>query len=371
MIKKYNINIPESEINDLKDRINNTRWPNDPFNEDWVNGTNKDFLKDFLNYWANDYDWRKAESKINELGSYIFKSKENIDIHFIHTRSDVSESIPILFTHGWPGSIQEFLKITKILSHSTKYNFSIVCPSIPGFGFSGKPDKKGFNSEKIAHIWHELMLELGYKKYIVQGGDWGATISKWIAELYPDSCIGLHLNLVIAYPPDKDPFKDVSEKELKLLENYEKYKTQGFGYYEIQKTKPQSLGYGLTDSPAGLAGWIVEKYFGWFNDNDNNLVATTDEVLSIISLYWFSNSINSSLKLYKENGDFGFSFNKISVPTAGAIFKKDIMIPPKKWAEEIYNLIQWNVYDGGHFAALEKPEILAKDLEDFVDKLEI
>ena len=141
--------------------------------------------------------------------------------------------------------------------------------------------------------------------------------------------------------------------------------------YEIQKTKPQSLGYGLTDSPAGLAGWIVEKYFGWFNDNDNNLVATTDEVLSIISLYWFSNSINSSLKLYKENGDFGFSFNKISVPTAGAIFKKDIMIPPKKWAEEIYNLIQWNVYDGGHFAALEKPEILAKDLEDFVAKLEI
>lgn len=226
------------------------------------------------------------------------------------------------------------------------------------------------NSENIARIQHELMCALGYEKYVVQGGDCGATISKWMAELYPENCIGIHLNLVIAFHPDgQDPMKGVTPNEIKLLENFNKYKSQGYGYYEIQRTKPQTIGYGLNDSPIGLAAWIAEKFYGWFDTKTNKLVVSNDEVLSIISLYWFTETATSSARLYKENGEIGFSFNKIIQPMAGAIFKKDIMIPPRAWAEEIYNVVQWNEYDGGHFAALEKPEILANDITNFISKI--
>jgi pimeloyl-ACP methyl ester carboxylesterase len=246
----------------------------------------------------------------------------------------------------------------------------IICPALPGFGFSDKPSKPGMNSKEMAKIQHELVMALGYKKYIVQGGDWGATISKWMAELFPDNCIGLHSNMVLAWPPaDKDPMEGVSSEEERLLSNYDKYKQEGFGYYEIQKTKPQTVGYALNDSPVGLAAWIVEKFYGWFDGEENKLVVSDEEVQAIISLYWFSESITSSARIYKENGDLGFSFEKISQPMAGAVFKRDLIAPPRAWAEEIYNVVQWNIYDGGHFAALEKPETLSKDILNFIENL--
>ena len=371
MIEEYIINVPQIEIDNLNKKLELTRWADEiDDNDNWSDGTNLNFLKELCRYWQNDFDWREQEKILNDIGSYKFHCDEG-HIHFLHSRSNNPNAKNLILTHGWPGSIQEFIKVIKYLRDESNEDFNIVCPSLPGFGFSSKPKSRGTDSEAIARIQNSLMMELGYEKYIAQGGDWGATVSKWMADLYPDNCIGLHLNLVIAFPPDKEPMQGVTDKEIKLLDNFEKYKTQGYGYYEIQKTKPQTIGYLLNDSPAGLAAWISEKFYGWFEDGNKDIVISIDELLSIISLYWFTESGASSARLYKENNGLGFSFNKVKQPTAGAIFKNDIMIPPRIWAENIYNIVQWNVYEGGHFAAMERPIDLAEDLIKFINKLKI
>ena len=372
MISEFLINVPDEQISDLYNRIKHTRWPDEINDQYWSHGTKMSFLKDLSKYWVDEFNWKDQEKKINDIGSFKFKTNSGLSIHFLHAKSDHKDAVPLVMTHGWPGSIQEFIKIIPIIQKESEIPVDIICPSLPGFGFSDKPASTGMNSKEIAKLQHELVMALGYKKYVVQGGDWGATVSKWMAELFPDHCIGIHLNLVIAFPPEGENAMDgITDHELAMLENYNKYKENGFGYYEIQKTKPQTIGYGLNDSPVGLAAWISEKFYGWFEGNDNNLVVTNDEVLGIISLYWFTESITSSARLYKENGDFGFSFNSIKQPMAGAIFKKDIMLPPKVWAENIYNIVQWNEYDGGHFAALEKPMQLARDINLFIQKLNL
>lgn len=372
MIKEFVIHIDDTDIDLLHKKIELTRWPDEINNEFWSHGTDMSFLKNLSKYWIHNFNWRAHERKLNNIGSYKFTSKSGLDIHFLHAKSNKKNALALVMTHGWPGSIQEFIKVIPLIQNQSPRPVDIICPSLPGFGFSDKPKELGMNSEEIAKIQHELVMGLGYKEYVVQGGDWGATVSKWMAELFPENCIGIHLNLVIAFPPNtENPMEDVTENELKLLENFNKYKTQGYGYYEIQKTKPQTIGYGLNDSPVGLAAWITEKFYGWFDGNDNNLVISNDEVLSIISLYWFTESITSSVRLYKENGDFGFSFNSVQQPMAGALFNKDIMIPPRAWAEKIYNIVQWNEYDGGHFAAMEMPKELSNDVIQFINKLEL
>ena len=369
MINEFNIDVSNEDIDLLKQKIKLSRWP-DEINKNWSHGTDMSYLKHFSDKWLNEFNWRIHEEKINNIGSYSFKSSSGLKIHFLHSKSNSKDALPIVMTHGWPGSVQEFIKIIPMLHANAAKPVDIICPALPGFGFSDKPSKPGMNSKEMAKIQHELVMALGYKKYIVQGGDWGATISKWMAELFPDNCIGLHSNMVLAWPPaDKDPMEGVSSEEERLLSNYDKYKQEGFGYYEIQKTKPQTVGYALNDSPIGLAAWIVEKFYGWFDGEENKLVVSDEEVQAIISLYWFSESITSSARIYKENGDLGFSFEKISQPMAGAVFKRDLIAPPRAWAEEIYNVVQWNIYDGGHFAALEKPETLSKDILNFIENL--
>ena len=372
-IREFKVSVDEYKIEDLYKRIDLTRWPDEINDEIWTLGTKKSFLKDAVQYWRNDFDWKKHEKQINDFGSYKFKTKDDLEIHFIHSKSNSKSSIPILITHGWPGSVQEFFKIIPLLNKDRDgLSFDVICPSMPGYGFSDKPSEKGYNSKKIAEINHELMMALGYKKYVVQGGDWGATVSKWAAELYPKEVLGLHLNLVIAFPPEKDdPMERVTEQEQVLLARYAKYLELGSGYFEIQRTKPQTLGYSLNDSPVGLAGWIIEKFHSWTDDEKNKLVVSLEDVLSIVSLYWFSESITSSMRLYNENGREGFTKSRVDVPTGCALFKNEIVLPPKAWAEEIYNLIHWKHYDGGHFAALEKPETLEKDIRLFVQKLRI
>ena len=372
-IREFKVSVDESKIDDLYKRIDLTRWPDEVNDEIWTLGTKKSFLKDAVQYWRNDFDWKIHEKQINDFGSYKFKTKDDLEIHFIHSKSNSKSSIPILITHGWPGSVQEFFKIIPLLNKDRDgLSFDVICPSMPGYGFSDKPSEKGYNSKKIAEINHELMMALGYKKYVVQGGDWGATVSKWAAELYPKEVLGLHLNLVIAFPPEKDdPMEGVTEQEQVLLARYAKYLELGSGYFEIQRTKPQTLGYSLNDSPVGLAGWIIEKFHSWTDDEKNKLVVSLEDVLSIVSLYWFSESITSSMRLYNENGREGFTKSRVDVPTGCALFKNEIVLPPKAWAEEIYNLIHWKHYDGGHFAALEKPETLEKDIRLFVQKLRI
>ena len=372
-IREFKVSVDETKIDDLYKRIDLTRWPDEVNDEIWTLGTKKSFLKDAVKYWRNDFNWKIHEKQINDFGSYKFKTKDDLEIHFIHSKSDSENSIPIIITHGWPGSIQEFFKIIPLLNKDKDgLSFDVVCPSMPGYGFSDKPSQKGYDSKKIAEINHELMTALGYKKYLVQGGDWGSTVSKWSAELFPNEVLGLHLNLVIAFPPEKDdPMEGVTDQEKVLLGRYAKYLELGSGYFEIQRTKPQTLGYSLNDSPVGLAGWIIEKFHSWTDDEKDKLIVSLDDVLSIVSLYWFSESITSSMRLYNENGRGGFSKSKIEVPTGCALFKNEIMLPPKAWAEEIYNLIHWKHYDGGHFAALEKPDTLEKDIRLFVKKLKI
>ena len=372
-IREFKVSVDESKIDDLYKRIDLTRWPDEVNDEIWTLGTKKSFLKDSVQYWRNDFDWKIHEKQINDFGSYKFKTRDDLEIHFIHSKSDSENSIPIIITHGWPGSIQEFFKIIPLLNKDKNgLSFDVICPSIPGYGFSDKPSQKGYDSKKIAEINHELMIALGYKKYLVQGGDWGSTVSKWSAELFPNEVLGLHLNLVIAFPPEKDdPMEGVTDQEKVLLGRYAKYLELGSGYFEIQRTKPQTLGYSLNDSPVGLAGWIIEKFHSWTDDEKDKLIVSLEDVLSIVSLYWFSESITSSMRLYNENGREGFSKSKVEVPTGCALFKNEIMLPPKAWAEEIYNLIHWEHYDGGHFAALEKPETLEKDIRLFVQKLKI
>ena len=372
-IREFKVSVDESKIDDLYKRIDLTRWPDEVNDEIWTLGTKKSFLKDAVQYWRNDFDWMIHEKQINDFGSYKFKTKDDLEIHFIHSKSGSENSIPIIITHGWPGSIQEFFKIIPLLNKDKDgLSFDVICPSMPGYGFSDKPSQKGYDSKKIAEINHELMTALGYKKYLVQGGDWGSTVSKWSAELFPNEVLGLHLNLVIAFPPEKDdPMEGVTNQEKVLLGRYAKYLELGSGYFEIQRTKPQTLGYSLNDSPVGLAGWIIEKFHSWTDDEKDKLIVSLEDVLSIVSLYWFSESITSSMRLYNENGREGFSKSKVEVPTGCALFKNEIMLPPKAWAEEIYNLIHWEHYDGGHFAALEKPETLEKDIRLFVQKLKI
>ena len=372
MIEQYDIKVSDEDIDLLKQKIALTRWP-DEINNNWSHGTDLNFLKGLANQWSNEFDWREHEKKINDIGSYRFQTSSGLKIHYLHAKSNKDNAMALVMTHGWPGSIQEFLKIIPILQKDSPIPLDIICPALPGFGFSDKPTKVGMNSGEIAKLQHELIMALGYKKYVVQGGDWGATISKWMAELFPQNCIGLHSNMVLAWPPSDqdDPMEGVTKEEELLMGNYEKYKQEGFGYYEIQKTKPQTLGYGLNDSPVGLAAWIVEKFYGWFEGEENKLVVSNDEVLAIISLYWFSQSITSSTRIYKENGDFGFSFEKIQQPMAGALFNRDLIAPPRVWAEKIYNIVQWNTHQGGHFAALEQPETLSKDIISFLDKLDI
>ena len=372
-IREFKVSVDESKIDDLYKRIDLTRWPDEVNDEIWTLGTKKSFLKDAVQYWRNDFDWKIHEKQINDFGSYKFKTKDDLEIHFIHSKSDSKNSIPIIITHGWPGSIQEFFKIIPLLNKDKDgLSFDVICPSMPGYGFSDKPSQKGYDSKKIAEINHDLMTTLGYKKYLVQGGDWGSTVSKWSAELFPNAVLGLHLNLVIAFPPEKDDaMEGVTDQEKVLLGRYAKYLELGSGYFEIQRTKPQTLGYSLNDSPVGLAGWIIEKFHSWTDDEKDKLIVSLEDVLSIVSLYWFSESITSSMRLYNENGREGFSKSKVEVPTGCALFKNEIMLPPKAWAEEIYNLIHWEHYDGGHFAALEKPETLEKDIRLFVQKLKI
>ncbi|MBD3648778.1 MAG: alpha/beta fold hydrolase, partial [Pseudomonadales bacterium] len=283
-----------------------------------------------------------------------------------------------VMTHGWPGSVAEFTKIIPILTEPQRFGgkaedaFHLICPSIPGYGFSEAPDTPGFDQKRVAEGHVRLMQELGYKRYGVQGGDWGSPISSWNAVLDPDRGCGLHLTLVFAgYPKHKeDPFEGVTDEEKARLEARRAYMQEETGYQAIQGTKPQTLGYGLNDSPAGLAAWITEKFHAWTDCNgDIESAVTMDELLTNIMIYWVTESITSSTRLYFESNHSDnnlFEHGRIATPTGCAIFPGELYQPPRKWAEELYNIQHWTVQPaGGHFAALEKPELLAEDLREF------
>ena len=378
-ITPFEIVVPDAAINDLKTRLQNTRLPDQISETTWEYGTDKTYLTELIDYWENEFDWKEQERTLNEFDHFKTEIDE-IEMHFIHQRSEHPDAIPLMIVHGWPGSISEFSKIIDPLVDPVAYGgsasdaFHVITPSLPGFGFSSAPTQPGYSPEKIAHILAALMEKIGYQRYAIAGGDWGAIINRYLAFNYPDRLIGLHSNMMLAGPPtDREQRADVTQAEETARAARGAYMQNERAYQQIQGSKPQTLGYGLNDSPTGLAAWIVEKFHGWTDMPqgatgylDNHF--TKDELLTNIAIYWFTGTITSSTRIYYENSKtpietpLGF----INVPTGAAIFPAEIFVTPRAWAEAAYDLRHWSVMsEGGHFAALEKPDLYLNDLQIF------
>tara|TARA_R110002072_G_scaffold89232_4_gene199895 strand:- start:17834 stop:18982 length:1149 start_codon:yes stop_codon:yes gene_type:complete len=377
MIQPYTIQVSEEALADLNRRLQQTRWP-DEVGQDWRYGTDLTYLKDICDYWLNTFDWRAQEQKLNQFDHFKTEMEPGRQLHFIHSRSSNPDALPLLMTHGWPGSIAEFSEIIPILTEPQEHGgqredaFHVICPSIPGYGFSDAPTEPGFDQKQVALGHINLMEQLGYEKYVVQGGDWGSAISSWTARLAPEQVLGLHLTLIFAgFPKHKsDPFEGVTDQEKMLLESRQQHMVDGTGYQAIQGSKPQTLGYGLNDSPAGLAGWIIEKFHGWCQHDGNlELAVSRDELLTNIMIYWITQTITSSSRLYFESAHVQnnlFEHGRIATPTGCAMFPGELYQPPRVWADELYNIVHWTIQPrGGHFAALEQPALLAEDLRLF------
>ncbi len=382
-IVPFRIEVSDAAIADLHQRLDNTRWPDQLPGTSWEYGTDSAYLRELVTYWRNEFDWRTQESLLNQYDQYTTEI-EGLSLHFIHQRSQREDAIPLMIVHGWPGSISEFTGIIEPLADPGAHGaaesdaFHVIAPSLPGFGFSGIPTERGYSPERMAHILAALMQRLGYERYAIAGGDWGAIINRHIANNYPDRLIGMHSNMILAGPPrDEEQREAVSEAENELRSARQAYMQNEVGYQQIQGTKPQTLGYGLTDSPVGTAAWIVEKFHGW-TDMDQGAGGDLDEhfsrdaLLTNISIYWFTGTITASTRIYYENRNTPTQkpIGYIDVPTGAAIFPAEIYITPRSWAEAAYDLRHWTVMPrGGHFAALEQPELYLQDLRDFFNLL--
>ena len=375
-VNPFTIDVPDEVLVDLRERLARTRLPDDLPGTAWDYGTDREYLEELLAYWRDEFDWRSQEWLLN--GFDHFKTDvDGLDVHFIHQRSPHEDALPLVITHGWPGSIMEFYKIIPLLVDPTNYGgdaadaFHVVAPSIPGYGFSGKPAGRGWNPEKMAEVIGKLMERLGYDRYGTQGGDWGSIISRWQAVQHPDRVVGVHINMVTAGPPAgvEDPTAGVPPEELARTRERQEFFADERGYSNIQGTKPQTLGYGLNDSPAGLAAWIVEKFRTWCDcAGDVESRFTKDELLTNVMIYWATQTITSSTRIYYESRHTPPSreLGYIETPVGCAIFPKELFIPPRAWAEAAFNVTHWTEMPrGGHFAALEEPELLTEDVRKF------
>ena len=369
-ITPFTINTPEEQLTDLRNRINNTRWAEEECVDDWSQGIPLTYVREIADYWANQYDWRKSEQYLNTFDHF----QTNIDdlaIHFIHQKSPHPDAYPLIITHGWPGSIVEFHKVIQPLVDPTKHGgkaedaFHVVCPSLPGYGFSGKPSQSGWGVEKIAETWDQLMVQLGYENYGAQGGDWGAAVTTQIGRNI-GHCDAIHINMPIGRPTPES-LQDPTDEEKSALEGLTYYQEWDSGYSKQQSTRPQTLGYGLVDSPVGQMAWIIEKFWSWMDcDGHPENTLTRDELLDNVMLYWLTASGASSARLYWESfGSFGGG-DKVELPTGVASFPKEIIRSPRRWCEESYNLTHWTTMPkGGHFGAFEQPELFINDLRIF------
>lgn len=375
-VRPFTIDVPDEVLADLRERLARTRLPDDLPGTAWDYGTDREYLEELLAYWRDEFDWRSQEWLLN--GFDHFKTDvDGLDVHFIHQRSPHEDALPLVITHGWPGSIMEFYKIIPLLVDPTNYGgdaadaFHVVAPSIPGYGFSGKPAGRGWNPEKMAEVIGKLMERLGYDRYGTQGGDWGSIISRWQAVQHPERVVGVHINMVTAGPPAgvEDPAAGVPPEELARTRERQEFFADERGYSNIQGTKPQTLGYGLNDSPAGLAAWIVEKFRTWCDcEGDVESRFTKDELLTNVTIYWATQTITSSTRIYYESRHTPPSreLGYIETPVGCAIFPKELFIPPRAWAEAAFNVTHWTEMPrGGHFAALEEPELLTEDVRKF------
>ena len=358
-LRPFRIAVPDEDLADLRERLHRTRWPDRECVDDWTQGVPLDYARDLAAYWAQDYDWREREARLNTFDQFVTEI-DGLDIHFIHERSANPDALPLIITHGWPGSIVEFTEVIRPLTQ----DFHVVCPTLPGFGFSGKPTAAGWTVERIALVWDTLMTRLGYDQYGAQGGDWGAAVTTQIGR-NGGRCIGIHLNMPIA-GPTRD-LSDPSPEEREALAAQRHYQQWEAGYSKQQSTRPQTLGYGLADSPAGQLAWIVEKLYAWSDcDGHPENVFSRDEMLDDVMLYWATNTGASSARLYWESFNAFGGGGKVQVPTGIARFPKEIFRPPRSWCEAAYTITHWtDMPRGGHFAAFEQPELFVDDVRAF------
>jgi pimeloyl-ACP methyl ester carboxylesterase len=360
----FRLAVPDADLADLRARLARTRFPDEPPLAPWSTGTSLSYLRDLVSYWEKKFDWRAWEAKLNSFPQYKIRLG-GIDLHYLHVPSKKPGAMPLLISHGWPGSVYEFHKLIPLLTE----HFTIVAPSLPGYTLSFAPGQKRFSIEDIADLYAELMTALGYPKFGAQGGDWGAFVASVLGWKHPERLTGIHLNLLAVRRDPKEPATTPEEQQyLKELEHWLKEET---GYQWIQGTRPQTLAYGLTDSPAGLAAWIVEKFHAWTDhDGDLETAITRDEMLANISLYWFTGAIGSSFWPYyaRMHGPWPIPEGEtVSVPTGYGAFPREIVRPPRSIAERTFTNIQrWSVMShGGHFAAMEQPDELAREIRAF------
>mgnify|MGYP000433368171 FL=1 len=376
-VQPFKIEVPEETLADLKERLAQTRWPDELPGTGWDYGTNMAYLKELVDYWQNSFDWRAQEEAINRF-SHFKADVDGLGIHFIHQKGVGPDPMPLVLTHGWPGSFFEMSKITPLLADPASHGgdasdaFHVVTPSMPGYGFSDHPTKPGMHVLRVSDLWVKLMKDgLGYDRFGAQGGDWGASVTAYLGFAYPENLIGIHLTSMVRPTPYMGPGSTpLSQAEQALLKQREEWMQAEGGYSHIQGTKPQTLSYGLNDSPVGLAAWLVEKYRSWSDcGGDVESRFTKDELLTTITIYWAAQIINSSTRLYYETARHPWDMKqgeRISVPAAMAVFPGEISLPPREWGERSYNVQRWTEMPcGGHFAALEEPERLAEDIRAF------
>lgn len=372
-IRPFTIEISDEVIDDLRQRLAMTRWPEAETPDDWSQGIPLAYTREVVEYWQSEYDMRRLANRLNAYDNFITEI-DGLDIHFLHIRSARQDARPLLLTHGWPGSVVEFLKVIEPLSAPADPEspaFHLVIPSLAGYGFSGKPTQTGWSTKKMGEAWSKLMARLGYDRYLAQGGDWGAVITTQVALQDPQHCTCIHLNMVVA-PPDPNA-DDLTELEISALQGWQYYQDWDSGYSKQQATRPQTLGYGLVDSPAGQAAWILEKFWAWTDCNGHpENVLTRDELLDNVMVYWINAAGASSARLYWESFGAGLGDATVEVPMGGTIFPKEIFRTSQRFAERVYkNIVHWSVRDnGGHFAAFEQPEVYVDELRTCFSKID-
>ncbi len=367
-IRPFEIAISDDVLTDLKQRLANTRWPEKETVSDWSQGIPLAYTQEVCDYWLNSYDWRARERLLNKYPQFMTEL-DGLDIHFIHARSPHPDARPLLMTHGWPGSIVEFQKVIGPLIDPVAHGgnaedaFHVVCPALPGYGFSGRPTSTGWGIEKIADSWNKLMLRLGYDTYFAQGGDWGAIVTTAIGMQNLGNCQAIHINMVMV-EPDPATMNDLTPLEKSALAGMAYYRDHDSGYSKQHSTRPQTVGYGLSDSPVGQMAWILEKYWAWMDcDGHPENVLSKDEILDNIMLYWCTTSAASSARLYWQSFN-DLPLDEVLLATGCSVYPKEIFRSSRRWAERRFkNLIHWNELDkGGHFAAFEVPETFINEV---------
>jgi len=368
-IKPFRVAVGDEVLDDLRSRLRNTRWPETELVNDWSQGAPLSWIQEICRYWADDYDWRSREALLNRFEQFTTEI-DGLDFHFLHVRSPHPEAMPLLITHGWPGSIVEFHKVIEPLTNPTAHGGDaadachVVCPSLPGFGFSAKPLTTGWGVDRIAAAWAVLMDRLGYQRYGAQGGDWGSAVTTSLGAKDPEHCAGIHITLAMGTRPKIDG--DPTPEEARALKGLKYYKDWDSGYSKEQSTRPQTIGYGLTDSPAGQAAWILEKFWAWTDcDGHPENILSRDELLDNVMLYWVTATAASSARLYWESFGLGRrAVRKVNIPTGVAVFPKEIITPVRRWMEgDFTNIRHWSeMPKGGHFAAFEQPQLFVDDV---------